>query len=111
MRELSVGIIGYGFMGRTHTYGYVNLPFYYEPLPVKIKKIVMCTTSDKNATLAQAAGYYEKVVRDWRVLIDDKTIDVIHVCTPNFLHREMLTAAVARAKLAKNKLTGGATPA
>jgi predicted dehydrogenase len=98
VRELSVGIIGYGFMGRTHTFGYVNLPQYYEPLPVRIRKIVVATTSDKNVALAQASGYYEKVVRDWRQLIDDKSLDVIHVCTPNFLHAEMLRAAIDAGK-------------
>ena len=98
MREISVGIIGYGFMGRTHTFGYVNLPLYFEPAPVRVKKLVMCTTSDKNVAAAEAAGYYEKVVRDWRTLIDDKSIEVIHVCTPNNLHLPMLQAAVEAGK-------------
>jgi len=98
MRELSVGIIGYGFMGRTHTFGYVNLPLYFDPAPVRVKRMVMCTTSDKNVAAAEATGYYERVVRDWRTLIDDKSIEVIHICTPNFLHFDMLKAAIEAGK-------------
>ncbi len=37
--ELGVGILGYGFMGRTHTYGLLTMPLYYEPLPFRVKHI------------------------------------------------------------------------
>jgi predicted dehydrogenase len=97
-REVSVGIIGYGFMGRTHTFGYVNLPLYYEPAPVRVKKLVLCTTSEKNIQAARETGYYETIVRDWRQLIEDRSIEIIHICTPNFLHYDMLQAAIQAGK-------------
>ena len=34
MKTYSVGIIGCGFIGKVHAYGYVNLPFFYDPVPV-----------------------------------------------------------------------------
>ena len=37
MDELRIGIIGFGFMGKTHTFGYKTIPFYYKDLPFKIK--------------------------------------------------------------------------
>ncbi len=98
MREVNVGIIGYGFMGKTHTFGYINLPMYFEAVPVKVKKLVMCTRSDKNVAAADATGYYDAVIRDWRTLIDDKSIDIIHICTPNNLHKDMLIAAIEAGK-------------
>ncbi|NLX03962.1 MAG: Gfo/Idh/MocA family oxidoreductase [Phycisphaerae bacterium] len=98
MREISVGIIGYGFMGRAHTFGYVTLPLYYEPAPVKVRKLVMCTTSDRNAAAAEATGYYHAVIRDWQQLIADPSIDVVHICTPNSLHHDMLAAAICAGK-------------
>jgi predicted dehydrogenase len=35
VRELRVGIVGFGFMGKTHTYGYKTIPLYYGKLPYK----------------------------------------------------------------------------
>lgn len=37
MDELRIGIVGFGFMGKTHTYGYKTIPLYYNNLPFKIK--------------------------------------------------------------------------
>lgn len=34
MKPHRVGIIGFGFIGKVHAYGYLNLPFYYDPLPL-----------------------------------------------------------------------------
>ena len=37
MREYHVGIIGYGFMGKTHTHSYKTIPLYYTNLPFTIR--------------------------------------------------------------------------
>ena len=34
MKEIGVGVIGYGFMGKMHTYGYKTIPLYYSDLAV-----------------------------------------------------------------------------
>ena len=43
MAELRVGLIGYGFMGKTHAYGYKTLPFYYDRLPFKVRLVGVCS--------------------------------------------------------------------
>ena len=37
MKKVNVGIIGFGFIGKVHAYGYVNLPLFYEPPPVEAR--------------------------------------------------------------------------
>jgi predicted dehydrogenase len=96
--ELGVGIIGFGFMGRTHTYGLVNIPLYYDPLPFRVKHISVCTRSERNQAAARALGYYRRVVGDYRQLVDDPEIDVICVSTPNRAHKEQLLAAMTANK-------------
>ena len=96
--ELGVGILGFGFMGRTHTYGLINIPLYYEPLPFKIKHISVCNPSEKKRTVAEGTGYYRRVVEDYRALIEDPEIDVICVSSPNCFHREQLVAAMRAGK-------------
>lgn len=96
--EYSVGIIGFGFMGRTHTYGLVNLPLFYAPLPFRVKKISVCTPVPAEQALANGMAYYDKVVSDYRELIDDPGIGVIAVSSPNVFHKEQLIAAIEAGK-------------
>ena len=42
-KELGVGIVGWGFMGRVHTYGYISLPLFYQPPPARINLVGVCT--------------------------------------------------------------------
>lgn len=92
--ELGVGIIGFGFMGRTHTYGLINLPLFYAQPPFRIKHLAVCNPSEAKRREAAATGYYRRVEEDYRALIDDPEIDVICVASPNGAHKEQLEAAI-----------------
>lgn len=96
--ELGVGIIGFGFMGRAHTYGMINIPLHYHPVPFRIKHISVCRRSAEGRAAAEQMGYYRKAVADYRELLDDPEIDVICVSTPNRLHKEHLIAAMQAGK-------------
>lgn len=54
------------------------------------------TDSDKGQTLAEkyACRYYH----DYREMLAAGDIDVVHICTPHHLHREMIIAALAAGK-------------
>ena len=36
MKTFKIGLVGCGFMGKSHTFGYKTIPLYYENLPFKI---------------------------------------------------------------------------
>ena len=44
MKILGIGMVGYGFIGRVHTISYLDLPFYYKPMPVKLKMVGVCSS-------------------------------------------------------------------
>jgi predicted dehydrogenase len=48
MKEYGVGIIGFGFMGKAHTYGYKTIPLYYQDLPFRTKLTGVCTAHMRN---------------------------------------------------------------
>ncbi len=97
-KEIRVGVIGFGQMGRIHSYAYRAIPFYYDGQPCKIVLKGVC---DANGELAQKgvdqAGF-EFATTDYRELIDRKDIDVINVCTPNNQHAPVLRAALQNGK-------------
>ena len=98
MKDLRIGLIGYGFMGRAHSNAYrrVNNFFNLEYRPVL--KAVCGRDREKAQAFANQWGY-ESVETDWRTLIDRKDIDAIDICTPNNTHKEIALAAAKAGKM------------
>ncbi len=97
-KPLNVGIIGMGFMGRTHSNAYrkVNNFFTLEHRPV-LKTICALESEDKLKAFADTWGF-ESYETDWRKLIERRDIDQIDICTPNVTHKELVLAAAAAGK-------------
>jgi len=98
MKELGVGIIGFGFIGKVHTYGYINMPLFYSPVPVRTKLIGVATSKKETAQRAQQIGGFEFSTTRWENLINRDDIDIISICSPNNLHRDQLIAAIKAKK-------------
>ena len=94
---LRVGIIGYGVMGKAHSYGYRVAPM-LRRLPVTPVVTVM-SGRDVLAVEAAAAAYgVPATVTDWRELIDRDDVDVVDICTPPGTHAQMAERAAAAGK-------------
>lgn len=91
-------MIGYGFMGKMHSYAYASLPFVYDPPPAKVKLVGVCAASEASRNLAIERAGYEFATGDYRELLDRDDIHIINVCTPNYLHKEQAIAALAAGK-------------
>jgi myo-inositol 2-dehydrogenase/D-chiro-inositol 1-dehydrogenase len=98
MKNLNIGLVGYGFMGRTHSNAFLQAPRYFE-LPYKpILKAVAARNEDRVKKFAANWGY-ESYETDWRKLIDRKDIDVIDIASPNDTHKEIAVAAAQAGKM------------
>jgi len=97
MKTMRVGIIGFGFIGKVHAYGYLNLPLFYDPLPLAAKIARVCTSSDETARKAAAVVGAEGVT-DYRRITESPDIDIVHICSPNHLHKDALLSAMAHGK-------------
>jgi predicted dehydrogenase len=98
MKEMRVGIIGYGFMGKTHSYGYKTIPLYYEKMPFKIKLVGICDVNLAIAAAAKEALGFEYATDDPDRILNDPTINVIDVCTPNIYHKDAVMKALKAGK-------------
>jgi predicted dehydrogenase len=97
-RLLNVGIIGYGFMGRAHSNAYRRVGNFFDLEYQPVLKAVCGRDAAKAKLFADTWGY-EVVETDWRSLIGRKDIDIIDICTPNNLHREIALAAAQAGKM------------
>ncbi|MFP3903170.1 MAG: Gfo/Idh/MocA family protein [Armatimonadota bacterium] len=98
METLGVGIIGFGFIGKVHNYGYKNIPLYYNPAPVHTRMVGVATSRMETARRAVEQGGFEYGTDDWTELIEDEDIDIINICSPNSLHGDQLVAAMEAEK-------------
>src|SRR5213078_3450385 len=98
MKDLRIGMIGYGFMGRAHSNGYrrVNNFFNLEYRPVL--RAVAARDQAKAKAFADQWGY-ESIETDWRKVVERKDIDAVDICTPNNSHCEIALAAAAAGKM------------
>jgi predicted dehydrogenase len=96
-KELRVGIVGYGMMGRAHAYAYRAAPL-IRPSSVVFTPVVMSGRNvDAVAHAAQDCGI-DTWVTDWRELVDRSDVDVVDVCTPPGTHAAIIEAAARAGK-------------
>jgi myo-inositol 2-dehydrogenase/D-chiro-inositol 1-dehydrogenase len=98
MKTLNIGLVGYGFMGRTHSNAFLQAPRYFE-LPYRpVLKAVAARNKERVEKFAANWGY-ESAETDWRKLIERKDIDVIDIASPNDTHQEIAIAAAQAGKM------------
>ena len=95
--RLGIGLIGGGFMGRTHAFGYATAMRVFD-LPFEISLEVVADRSEALAERARASLGFARASDDWRRLLEDPRVDLIDITTPNDLHKEMALAAIAAGK-------------
>jgi len=93
-----VGIIGFGFMGKVHTYGYRVIPFFKEEMPIIPQIKAVCTAPDKTAEDARKLLPEAEIYTNYHRIIERDDIDIIHISTPNIYHKEALLAAMEAGK-------------
>lgn len=98
-KQIRVGLIGTGLMGRIHTNGYKRLADFfpeYEYVPVLQ---ACCSRREPNAKAFAERWGYASYETDWRRIIERDDIDAVDICTPNDTHAEIAIAAAKAGKM------------
>lgn len=97
-KQLRIGMIGYGFMGRAHSNAYKRLNDFFPVEHRPVLKAVCARDAVKAAEFARWWGY-ERVETDWRALVEADDIELIDIGSPNNTHREIAIAAAKAGKM------------
>jgi predicted dehydrogenase len=98
MKTLNVGLVGYGFMGRTHSNAFLQAPRFFD-LPCKpVLKAVAARNEDRVKAFADNWGY-ESYETDWKALVNRKDIDLVDIASPNDTHHDIAIAAARAGKM------------
>ena len=98
MKTIGIGIIGWGFMGRTHTLAIRSLPLFYENADFRAKLVGVCSRTVEKAEKAKNDLGFEYATGDYRVILADPRVDVVSICTPNDQHEQMVIDALNAGK-------------
>ena len=96
-RTLSVGLIGYNFMGKAHSNAWRQAPRFSQ-LPADVRMKTICGRDVGALKTAAVQLGWENAVTDWREVVDDPDIDVIDIVTPNDSHAAIAVAAAQARK-------------
>ncbi len=95
--RIGVGLIGSGFMGKTHALGFAIAARVFD-LPFDLDLAVLADVDGATAAAAARRLGFRRSTADWRQLVADPEIQIVAITTPNTLHREMALAAIAAGK-------------
>ncbi|MCH8044971.1 MAG: Gfo/Idh/MocA family oxidoreductase, partial [Planctomycetes bacterium] len=96
-KDLRIGMIGYGFMGRAHSNAYRRVNNFFDLEIRPVLKAVCARNAEKARAFAETWGY-ESIETDWKALLARDDIDAVDICTPNNLHKEIAIAAAKAGK-------------
>ena len=100
MKHIRIGLIGTGFMGKTHLWSVKNLPFFYKTADMgyTAEVVSVCGSGMEKARAFATEFGIPKAVATPEEIIADPAVDVVDICTPNPLHFEVAKAAILAGK-------------
>lgn len=97
-RKLNVAMIGYDFMGRTHSNAWRQVGRFFEDVPFEpVLQVVVGRTEAKVKEARDRLGFNEAAT-SWQAVLARKDIDIIDICTPGDSHAEIAIAAAEAGK-------------
>lgn len=98
-KPLNIGLVGYGFMGRTHSNGYKRVNDFFPDVEYQpVLKAICARNADRAQAFADQWGF-ESIETDWKALVARDDIDAIDICTPNDTHAPIAIAAAEAGKM------------
>jgi predicted dehydrogenase len=95
-RPLRVGLIGAGFMGEFHARAYASARRLVPDIPVEVAIIAEPVPSLRDE-FAERWDVSDRT-GDWREVIGSAEVDIVDICTPPGLHRDIALTAIAAGK-------------
>ena len=88
---LSVGVLGYRFMGKAHANALARLPMFFPEAPDVEREVIVGRDEEALAEAADQLGF-ERYATNWEDVVDD--VDVFYNLGPNNIHADPSIAAL-----------------
>ena len=85
-------------MGKAHSLAYAAMPMFFWPPPALLVRKAIADITEEGAAEAARRFGFETSTGDWRKLVEDPSIDIVDIATPNNMHCEIAVAAATAGK-------------
>jgi predicted dehydrogenase len=86
---LGVAVVGFGWMGQVHARAWTRLAQHFPEVPVRPRLVAVADVDENRRREAADVFGFAHVESDWRAVLERDDVDVVSVCGPNFVHREI----------------------
>lgn len=97
MEKIRIGLIGTGYIGRCHAIAYAQAPTVFN-LQNKIELEYLAEITPELALQRAKEFGFKRSTGNWRQVVCDPQVNVVDICTPNFLHKEIALEAIKHGK-------------
>jgi len=97
MKAINIGLIGYRGIGKVHSHSYRNVSTFFDINVSPIPK-VLCGRDEEAVEQSAKAYGWEEWSTDWQEVVHRGDIDLIVICTPNYLHSKIAIEAAKAGK-------------
>src|ERR671923_2958908 len=98
INDIGVGLISVGWMGKLHSRAYQAVPYVYPETGIRPRLVHAADTAPDRAVYAREVLGYARGSTDYREVLADPEVEVVSICAPNVLHREIGVAAAEAGK-------------
>ena len=93
--ELRVALIGDGFMGKAHSHALTTVGHFFD-INSPIKQVICARSMDVSKTAKKWA--WNDWAIDWRNVVLRPNVDVVDICAPSVVHKDIVLAAASAGK-------------
>lgn len=98
MKEIRIGLVGAGWMGKAHSSAFLDAQMLFGPDFGTAVFEMVADTNEESAKEAQHKIGFRRMTTDWKELVTDPEIDLVDIATPNAFHYEVAKAALENGK-------------
>ena len=95
---VSVGMLGYGFMGKAHSNALLTLPYMFWPGAARVDLRVIGGRTEEKVREAATRYGWSHYTTDWRDIVDDPDVAVFDNVSADAAHYEPTLAAIRAGK-------------
>ena len=97
-RRIGVALLGYAFMGKSHSHAYKSMPHFFYPPPA-IPELVVIYGRHEDRLREAAKNYrFKRYTTDWRAAVRDPEVEIVDNSLPNNMHVEPTIEAIEAGK-------------
>lgn len=98
MKDIRIGLIGTGGMGKAHATAFKNVPLVFGNQPGRPVLEIVADIDAKAVEKWAGEFGFARWTTNWREVVEDPRVDIVDITTPNNLHAEMAIAAALAGK-------------